>query len=427
MAEPSLQAVLRLPFAEQVAFFRQKLGHLVPTATWRDLMRSAHDRAFMVAGAAKADLLADLAAAVDKAIADGESLDAFRARFGEIVRRHGWQGWTGSESQAGRNWRTRVIYRTNMATSYAAGRLAQLQGYPLWVYRHSGAEHPRLQHKAWDGLTLPADHPFWQTHYPPNGWGCGCRVVGARDARGAARLGARPGYTAPPPGWDAPDAKGRLPGIDDGWEYQPGASVQCLDAHAAGGGKYCADMRLLDALLTKVARQPALIGAQMVDAWPDQAFELLALRFSGIADEVMTSRLTRARNHFVGAMRTQWVRRLAALGANAETAELTVRDIDITHAMRPAKIRDGKAVDPAWYRLLPLHLRRPDAVVIRLKPKQEMLLLYDSGADKAKIVALIDYHGKGLNIVRTASRLIELQHLKAMVDRGEFVLIDGRL
>jgi len=225
-AAPELAAILRRPFAEQVAFFRGKLGRLVPTATWRDLMREAHDAAFMVAGAAKADLLADLAAAVDAAIAGGESIETFRRRFAEIVQRHGWHGWTGEETEAGRAWRTRVIYTTNLRTSYAAGRYAQLQDFPVWVYRHSGAENPRLQHLAWDGLTLPADHPFWRTHYPPNGWGCGCRVAGARSREGARRLGGKPDYDTPPPGWDVPDPDtGLLPGIQEGWDYAPGATV----------------------------------------------------------------------------------------------------------------------------------------------------------------------------------------------------------
>ncbi len=227
-AAPELAAVFRQPFAEQVAFFRGKLGNLVPTAKWDDLWKSQHDRAFMVAGAAKADLLADLAEAVDKAIAEGETLQDFRKRFAEIVDRRGWHGWTGEATRAGRAWRTRIIYQTNLATSYAAGRLAQLKeaGFPLWVYRHSRAEHPRLQHLAWDGLTLPADHPFWQTHYPPSGWGCRCRVVGADGPKSAARLGGKPGYTAPPAGWDAIDPKtGEQVGIDKGWGYMPGATV----------------------------------------------------------------------------------------------------------------------------------------------------------------------------------------------------------
>lgn len=225
--DPEIAAVFRRPFAEQVEFFRAKLGNLIPTERWTDVWKAQHDRAFMVAGAAKADLLADLAAAVEKAIADGESIEKFRARFGEIVARHGWQGWTGSESEAGRAWRTRVIYTTNAATSYAAGRLAQLKegGFAFWVYKHSdNVLHPRPLHVAWDGLTLPADHEWWRTHYPPNGWGCKCYVVGARDARSARRLGGDPDRPLDP-AWNETDPRTGEPiGIDRGWGYQPGAT-----------------------------------------------------------------------------------------------------------------------------------------------------------------------------------------------------------
>lgn len=224
-ADPQLAFIFRRPFDEQVAFFRGKLGNLVPTERWDDIWKSAHDRAFMVAGAAKADLLADLAGAVDQAIAEGETLDAFRKRFAAIVEKHGWHGWTGEETEAGRAWRTRIIYQTNLSTSYAAGRLAQLKdaGFKYWVYRHTPNEHPRMQHLAWDGLTLPADHPFWQTHFAPNGWGCKCRISGASGPETAKLAGGKPGYTEPPAGWDAIDPKtGEPVGIDKGWGYMPG-------------------------------------------------------------------------------------------------------------------------------------------------------------------------------------------------------------
>jgi hypothetical protein len=81
-ADPQLAFIFRRPFDEQVAFFRGKLGNLVPTERWDDIWKSAHDRAFMVAGAAKADL----AGAVDKAIADGETFEAFKKRFEDIVK-----------------------------------------------------------------------------------------------------------------------------------------------------------------------------------------------------------------------------------------------------------------------------------------------------------------------------------------------------
>ena len=89
-------------------------------------------------------------------------------------------------SKAGEAWRTRVIYQTNLMTSYAAGRRAQLldpdlvERRPFWRYVHNDSvTHPRPQHKRWGDmkLTLRHDHPFWETHFPPNGWGCKCRVV----------------------------------------------------------------------------------------------------------------------------------------------------------------------------------------------------------------------------------------------------------
>lgn len=221
--QPALRPVLGRPFAEQVAFYRNKLGNLVPTARWDDIQRDAHDTGFMVAGAAKADLLADLAMAVDRAVTEGRGLGEFRKDFRSIVERNGWHGWTGEGTRAGERWRTRTIYQTNAVTSYSAGRLAQLQegGFDLWVYKHNDSvRNPRPEHVKLNGLTLPAKHPLWKRYYPPNGWGCQCYVVGARSAAGARRLGGDPDK-ALPEGWDNDQA----PGIDEGWDYQVGARV----------------------------------------------------------------------------------------------------------------------------------------------------------------------------------------------------------
>lgn len=223
----ALTATFGKPFAEAIAAFRLRLGNLVPTARWDDIWQAQHDRAFMVAGAMKADLLADLAQAVDKAISRGTSLEEFRRDFRRIVEEQGWHGWTGEGTKGGEAWRTRVIYRTNMRTSYAAGRMAQLveAKFPLWVYRHGGSVEPRVIHLGWDGLVLPPDHPFWATHAPPNGWGCSCYVVGARSFKGAERLGGSPGKQLPD-GWQKLDPKTGAPvGIDKGWAYAPGASA----------------------------------------------------------------------------------------------------------------------------------------------------------------------------------------------------------
>jgi hypothetical protein len=124
-----------------------------------------------------------------------------------------------------------VIYQTNMATSYAAGRYKQLTEpsflalNPYWRYIHSDSVmHPRPHHLAWHGLTLLAEHPFWRAHFPPNGWGCQCRVTAVTRREGEAS--ARAGLGVLPEDWKAVDRKTGAPvGIDKGFDYTPGASV----------------------------------------------------------------------------------------------------------------------------------------------------------------------------------------------------------
>ncbi|HEY1132681.1 MAG TPA: hypothetical protein VGF12_24950, partial [Roseateles sp.] len=108
-----------LPFKQQIAFFRQKTNVL--TDSWLDLWEAQHDNGFMVAGANRIDLLADFRQAVRAAIEDGETLAQFRTRFDSIVAKHGW------DYNGGRNWRSRVIYETNLRQSYNAGRWHQEQ------------------------------------------------------------------------------------------------------------------------------------------------------------------------------------------------------------------------------------------------------------------------------------------------------------
>jgi uncharacterized protein with gpF-like domain len=226
----SFEVGFNTPFAEQLAFLRQKLR--IPTERWDEIQDAAHDRAFVVAGAAKADLLADLKAAVINAAEDGAGLAAFKREFLSIAAKNGWTGWTGEGTPAGEAWRARVIFSTNRATSYSAGRWRQMNDpeviklRPYWRYIHSeGALNPRPLHLSWHGLTLPANHPFWLTHYPTNGWGCRCRVVAVSRKEGLAS--AKAGADELPQGWDQPDPKtGAPPGIDKGFAYAPGANVQ---------------------------------------------------------------------------------------------------------------------------------------------------------------------------------------------------------
>lgn len=215
------------PFDEAIGFFRKKLN--IPTKHWDDLWKDQHAKGFMIAGAMKADLLTDLRTSIDDAIAKGATLADFRKDFDTLVEKHGWV------YKGGRNWRTNVIYGTNVRTAYSAGRYQQMTDpdvvalRPFWRYRHGDSIVPRPQHLAWDGLILAHDDPWWDTHYPPNGWGCRCSVF-TMSKRDMAEMGKKGPDKAPAVKtriWeDRSGIKHRVPlGIDPGWDYNPGKAA----------------------------------------------------------------------------------------------------------------------------------------------------------------------------------------------------------
>lgn len=50
-------------------------------------------------------------------------------------------------------------------------------------YRTAGDDKVRPSHAALNGVTLPMSDSFWESYYPPNGWGCRCTVVQVRKSK----------------------------------------------------------------------------------------------------------------------------------------------------------------------------------------------------------------------------------------------------
>jgi hypothetical protein len=272
-------SALGLSFEEAIAYLRQKTN--VTSTGWTDIWQKANAKAFTVAGATALALVEDFRREVAKALETGTTLQEFRARFAEIVRKHGWD-------HTGRpGWRARVIYETNLSMAYSAGRYAQqtepetLAAFPYWQYVHSGAKHPRKQHLAWNGTVLRADDPFWDWAYPPNGWGCGCRVRPVSEA-GLKRQG-RTGVD------QAPE---RLPiqtinkktgevlkgsqGVDFGFDYNPGQTWKNAPRSAVPG------------LTPAAPALPPLIDPTEVEAF---AKRVLAGQVANHAESVVAARL----------------------------------------------------------------------------------------------------------------------------------------
>lgn len=74
----------------------------------------------------------------------------------------------------------RTEYETALSSAQNAARWSEWKSREDVVnltYDAVNDELTRHSHKALDGITKPITDPFWNTHYPPNGWRCRCGVM----------------------------------------------------------------------------------------------------------------------------------------------------------------------------------------------------------------------------------------------------------
>lgn len=187
-----------LPPEEAVAYFEIKGYQL--SWDWYETWQEANARAFTVAKAMQEDILEDIRTAVTDALKNGTTFHQFKKDLEPLLQRKGWWGrqeLTNPQGelesvQLGSVRRLKVIYRTNLQTAYMAGRrngqLANTQSRPYWMYVAVNDSKTRPEHQALHGRVFRYDDPIWQTLYPPNGWGCRCRIR-ALTARQVAQKG----------------------------------------------------------------------------------------------------------------------------------------------------------------------------------------------------------------------------------------------
>lgn len=212
-----------LPSARAIENIRNKLR--IPSERWDDVRGEINAKGFAVAGATKADIIKEMHDAITEVIETGGSITDFRRQFDDIVQRHGWK------YRGKRGWRTSVIYDTNLRSAHMAGRWSQMQETkaqrPYLQYITVGDGRVRPEHARWNSIILPIDHPFWESHYPPNGWGCRCtvRTLSERDMarRGLSVSKAPQIRTTERVNAATGEVYGDVPeGIDVGWDYNVG-------------------------------------------------------------------------------------------------------------------------------------------------------------------------------------------------------------
>jgi SPP1 gp7 family putative phage head morphogenesis protein len=227
---------------EFLRVLQRRLDNPMPEYSWLDIWQQQHQAAFTVAKTAGYDVLSDIGTALDQALANGMTFQDFADKLTPILVDKGWWGRgpafdpeTGATTlaQLGSPRRLQIIYDTNMRNSYAAGRWASIQrnkaDRPYLMYNHNPSLHPRPEHEAWDGTTLPVDDPWWDTHFTPNGWFCHCTTISLSQDQ-YDRMQGDPAFSfAAPPieyrDWTNPRTGVVTPvpiGIDPGFAYNPG-------------------------------------------------------------------------------------------------------------------------------------------------------------------------------------------------------------
>ncbi|MCA1987294.1 MAG: hypothetical protein LDL27_12615 [Desulfovibrio sp.] len=356
------------PPKEALEFFRKK--GLRVGFNFDEVWREEHAAAFTAAKATRLEVLQTLREAVDKALAEGKTYRQFVKELRPELKRLGWHG-EGVEVADPRTGevkkvlvglaRLKRIYSTNLRTARAAGQWDRIQrtkaSHPYLLYQLGPSREHRPEHQAFNGLLLPADDPFWSTHYPPNGWGCKCWVRQISKVE-HGRLSETPGIRQQAPDVSPVSVVNRRTGevrqvhkgCDPGWDYNVGKTRRDLDAarHAMDGlgraysGDAARAWRQDQAhLLPRTSRE--------YRAWA----EGLSLGDTG---RQYGGRRT------IGVMSEATLQALGKLGVRPKSAGLSIEAREVRHLLAEAR-KGAKAVPAGHVLRLPELLGRPKAVL----------------------------------------------------------------
>lgn len=355
----------KFTFEEQAKYFEKKLN--LKTNSYLDIWGEEHDYFFVVAGANRNEVLTEFRQAVDEAILNGETLEGFRKRFDEIVAKTGW------EYNGGRNWRTRIIYDTNVYGAYNRGRLQQhlelAEDMPYWEYQHNDNAHPRPQHVAWDGLVLRYDNPFWKYHYPIKAYGCHCTVQALDDfdlQHYGKKLSPTPEIEFEQKTVGVRSGNPRVVTVPKGVDV--GFTPHNFDNIKAGRNASI-DSVLMQKLVTA---EPKFASLLVEDALKrPQAVKMLNASMKEMVDTVVAEKIARGQMKYVGVLSPEIIENLTALNKAPQTAVIAVRDKDVLHGLRELKQNENIALPLEFWENLPEKLRDPSAVLLQAKEKFE--------------------------------------------------------
>lgn len=433
MADLDLNAAFAMEPKDAVAYFRSK-GYEI-SDEWHDIWQGAHARAFTVAKASSMDMLETIRTELDKALATGQTSRQFAENLTPLLQQKGWWGKTqfedGREVQLGSAYRLNTIFRVNTQTAYMAGRYRrQLEGAkrrPYWMYVAVLDGNTRPDHRALNGKVFRFDDPIWRYLYPPNGWGCRCRVR-ALSEKQVERMGITVEQgedyietftreiesqatgeikTIEHMRVNLPDGGSMSP--DLGWAYNPG--------EAAFGSDQAIAKKIGTIKSTELRSQ--LI--QTLNNAPERQRQ-----FSIWAKDVLEKRRPAHSVQTVGFMPESLAQLLTARLAIEPVRLMVINEKQLVHADSDKHRRLGTALDHEQLMQIPAMLENPEAVLIERQSNDVLFVFPDMGDRKVKIVMRLAHGLKKQTqpldvVINTFS--VEARALR----KNEFEIIQGKL
>ncbi len=234
---------------QEAVNYLQRRDRLTQTFSWQDLWHDEHAQRFTVSRLARLDLLKAMQDGITKSVQGDLTRRDWTRDIKGLLQKEGWWGevdvldpvsgevvTTKFDSP-----RLKLIFDTNTRMANSAGLWDRVwrnrETHPYLLYITRGDERVRAAHRGWNYLCLPVDHPFWETHWPPNGWHCRCRVMSVTQAEYDRLAKAGKTITEAPPEefitWTnkRTGETTQVPvGVSPGFDYNPGLAQARLNA-----------------------------------------------------------------------------------------------------------------------------------------------------------------------------------------------------
>ena len=179
------EALPAVPFEEAVSDVLSRSPRLAKGYVEVQRLYST-EHAFAIAKSVDIEVTMKAQEVVRKALSQGSTLAEAEAEVANLG------GWARSYGE--------TVYRTNVTTAYAEGRMAQAKDPDVqeiapcvMVVTHNDGD-TRPNHRAYDGMIAGPDDPIWRRNKPPFGYRCRCTLrlvdrleceqLGALDANG---------------------------------------------------------------------------------------------------------------------------------------------------------------------------------------------------------------------------------------------------